>query len=354
LAATVVVVSLVPAAPPYGYSPISRNSYEALDSSGMPESANNGRRAYPENKLGPTPDQIPPGLMEQGLPGQPKPGTRQVDASGKSLGIPAKLLQAYQGSSIRLRFADPDCKLDWPILAGVGKIESNHAQDGRVDERGTTLQPILGPVLDGTRHAAIPDTDGGRLDGDERWDRAVGPMQFIPSSWARFAADGNGDGVMSPHNVYDAAYASATYLCVGDVDLSKGDDLSRAIYRYNHSADYVQVVTAWITAYRNGGARPEKGSTDPVVVAGDDRSQVPSPGPNTPKPSPTPRPAPEPTNPGPQPVPTPEPSNPGPTPPGPSPSPTHPTPSPTPTPTPTPGPWCPLEPLPIPLPPVCL
>jgi Transglycosylase SLT domain len=341
VAASVLVLSMLPAASPYGFQPIGRNSYQALDSSDIPNSADNGRRSDLNDDAG-----IRPGLPGDPSLERPKPRTQPVHAGGKNLGIPARLLQAYQGTALRLRFADPACELDWPILAGIGKVESNHAWNGRVDERGTTLQPILGPVLDGTRYAPVPDTDGGSLDGDRRWDRAVGPMQFIPSSWARFAADGNGDGVMSPHNVFDAIYAAGTYLCVGQVDLSKPDALSRAIYRYNHSAPYVQAVFAWIEAYRNGEVRPVNGSTDPVVVADDDRS----------RPASTPSPAPEPTNPGPRPAPSPAPTDPGPIPttPGPTPVPTEPTPTPTPSPTPTPGQWCPLEPLPLPLPSVCL
>jgi hypothetical protein len=337
VAATVLVVSLVPASPPYEHSPVSRNPYQTLDSSAVPRSADNGRRADPYESNRPERKTKP-------LPVQPKPGVKPAAVRGKHLGIPAKLLQAYQGTALRLRFADPGCRLDWPILAGIGKVESNHAWDGRVDERGTTLQPILGPVLDGSQYAAIPDTDGGRLDADRQWDRAVGPMQFIPSSWARFAADGNGDGIMSPHNIFDAVYATATYLCVGEVDLSRRTDLSQAIHRYNHSAPYVESVTAWIEAYRSGGAQPSKGSTDPVVIADEDQAGTPSPAPSPPSPGPTPTPAP--TNPGPKPVPVPTPS---PSDPPPTPGPTQ-----TPTPSPTPTVWCPLDPLELPLPPVCV
>jgi len=50
-------------------------------------------------------------------------------------------------------------------------------------------------------------------DGDTGWDRAVGPMQFIPGTWRRYAADANADGKQDPNNVYDAAAGAAHYLC---------------------------------------------------------------------------------------------------------------------------------------------
>ena len=100
--------------------------------------------------------------------------------------------------------------------------------------------------------AAIRDTDNGRWDDDRTWDRAVGPMQFIPSSWAIHGADGNGDGVRDPNNVADAALASAGYLCTGDRNVSVEEDRRAAVYSYNHSWDYVDLVLQWASAYANG------------------------------------------------------------------------------------------------------
>jgi hypothetical protein len=121
-----------------------------------------------------------------------------------------------------------------------------------VDAAGNTKGPILGPVLDGaTGTASIRDTDRGALDGNAVWDRAVGPMQFIPSTWTVYAADGNGDGVKSPHNVYDATLAAANYLCAGGADLRTPRGLVAAVLRYNHSMDYVSVVLRWMQAYAN-------------------------------------------------------------------------------------------------------
>jgi hypothetical protein len=168
-------------------------------------------------------------------------------------GIPGNVLDAYRRAESTMVVSDPGCGLNWWVLAGVGRVESNHARGGRLASDGTTVRPILGPQLSGGPGvAAIRDTDGGRLDGDPVWDRAVGPMQFIPSTWVNYRSDGNGDGIATPHNMYDAALDAARYLCAGDADLRDPAQLARAIFRYNHSNDYVRIVLTWARAYSNG------------------------------------------------------------------------------------------------------
>ena len=169
------------------------------------------------------------------------------------LALPARVLQAYRSAARDLARSDSSCHLDWPLLAGIGKVESGHAYGGEVDRRGDTLVPILGPVLDGGPGvAAIPDTDDGRWDTDETWDRAVGPMQFIPSSWNIYGQDGNDDGDRDPNNVNDASLASADYLCAYDRDVSVRKERRAAVFSYNHSWDYVDLVLAWADAYAGG------------------------------------------------------------------------------------------------------
>ncbi|WLQ39341.1 lytic murein transglycosylase [Streptomyces laculatispora] len=212
-------------------------------------------------------------------PEPPKPGVKQspvVAASWAEAGIPATVLAAYRRAESSLGRSDPGCGLPWQLLAAIGKVESGHAGGGRVDARGTTLSPILGPVLNGAGFANIPDSDGGAYDGDKTFDRAVGPMQFIPSTWAHWGRDGNGDGRRDPGNVYDAALAAGSYLCAGPRDLTVRADLDRAILSYNHSDTYLRTVLSWLEFYRKG--------THPVT---DGKGPVPrSPGagsPNEPK-----------------------------------------------------------------------
>ena len=146
-----------------------------------------------------------------------QPGT---GTPGDTSGIAGTVLAAYQKAANDLALAQPNCGITWPLLAGIGKVESAHASGGRVDAAGVTRGKILGPVLDGgPGMAAISDTDQGAYDGDTKWDRAVGPMQFIPGTWKAFGADGNGDGVKDPHNIFDAARAAGDYLCSGGANL---------------------------------------------------------------------------------------------------------------------------------------
>ncbi|WP_455713231.1 lytic murein transglycosylase [Streptomyces xiamenensis] len=173
-------------------------------------------------------------------------------AGAAEAGIPATVLDAYRQAEAAVARSTPGCGLDWQVLAAIGKVESGHASGGRVDADGNTLTRITGPQLNGNGFARILDTDGGRWDGDPVFDRAVGPMQFIPSTWAMWGADGNGDGVKDPNNVYDAALAAGNYLCAGGRDLTTEDGLNRALLSYNHSWDYVRTVRSWLDFYYEG------------------------------------------------------------------------------------------------------
>jgi membrane-bound lytic murein transglycosylase B len=173
-----------------------------------------------------------------------------------NLGIPMMVLRAYHLAADKLAVQQPSCKLPWWLLAGVGHTESGHAEGGRLTADGTTRGLILGPRLNGgiKGDAVISDTDHGLLDGDTIYDRAVGPMQFIPSTWAHWAADGNGDGKKNPSNIFDATLAAARYLCADGRNLSTPAGLDAAVLSYNHSAPYLATVLAWGKAYRDGAS----------------------------------------------------------------------------------------------------
>lgn len=175
------------------------------------------------------------------------PGTGR---SGDDSGIPATVLDAYKKAAAEIGTTKPGCNLDWQLLAAIGKVESGQADGGNVDKDGNTLKAITGPPLDGNGFAKITDTDGGNYDGDTVHDRAVGPMQFIPSTWEWAGRDGNGDGKKDPNNVYDAALAAGHYLCRADRDLSNALDLNKAILSYNNSSDYLALVLKWLEFYR--------------------------------------------------------------------------------------------------------
>lgn len=183
-----------------------------------------------------------------------------LPGGGGLLGIPEIVLAAYRNAELALQSSDPNCHLPWYLLAGIGRIESNHANNGRTDAAGTTVTPIYGPALDGTLpgNEIIKAADGNYV-------RAVGPMQFLPSTWSVYAANGKGSGTPDPNNVFDAALAAGKYLCSGGLDLADSQQQLRAVLRYNNSISYAANVLSWANAYRTGGA-PQQVSISPDLV----------------------------------------------------------------------------------------
>jgi cell wall-associated NlpC family hydrolase len=104
--------------------------------------------------------------------------------------------------------------IPWEVLAAINKVETNFGSN-------------LGPSSAG----------------------AVGWMQFMPSTWARWGLDANGDGVADPDNPTDAIFSAARYLaaCGGQFDIAK------AIYCYNHASWYVSEVLSLAALYSRGG-----------------------------------------------------------------------------------------------------
>ncbi|TMQ86139.1 hypothetical protein ETD83_40415 [Actinomadura soli] len=133
---------------------------------------------------------------------QPAPGR-------SSAGIPASYLALY-------RQAGRKYGIGWHVLAGVGKVESNH---GRGD----------GPGISAGRNLA----------------GVAGPMQFMPGTWAAFGVDGNHDGRTDIYDPSDAIPAAARYLKHNGAP----ERVRTALYQYNHSRDYVNKVLRQARAY---------------------------------------------------------------------------------------------------------
>jgi hypothetical protein len=175
-------------------------------------------------------------------------------------GIPSRAVQAYQKAAVAA-----DCGLPWTLVAAIGRVESDHGQFGGATllSDGRSDPPIVGIPLDGRPGVAeIKDTDGGKWDDDTTYDRAVGPMQFIPSSWATFGVDGDGNGNADPFDIDDAAASAAKYLCrAGGGDLSNEAHQRNAVYSYNRSTTYVDTVMALAAVY--AGEAPVNGSPAP-------------------------------------------------------------------------------------------
>ncbi|MFC4375409.1 lytic transglycosylase domain-containing protein [Nocardia halotolerans] len=175
------------------------------------------------------------------------------------LGIPGIAVAAYQNAEQQLAVENPHCGMSWSLLAGIGRVESTHAY-GKADAQGNPIKPVYGPVLDGSLagNNVIYDSDGGELDGLGGYDRAIGPMQFLPETWHSYAADGNADGVADPQNLFDAALTAGRYLCDGGLNMRDLSQQSKAILRYNNSMAYVANVMAWSGSYSSGLAPAPK------------------------------------------------------------------------------------------------
>ena len=180
----------------------------------------------------------------------PAPPMTVVNSSS-ALGIPSMALAAYRNAEQKMATSDPGCGISWNLLAGIGRIESGHANGGVTDARGTAIQPIYGPALDGTlpgNEVIVQSSAGGRVS----YARAMGPMQFLPGTWARYASDGDGDGVADPQNLFDSTLGAARYLCSGGLNLRDQSQVMAAILRYNNSTSYARNVLGWAAAYATG------------------------------------------------------------------------------------------------------
>ncbi|MFI1911696.1 lytic transglycosylase domain-containing protein [Nocardia sp. NPDC020380] len=171
------------------------------------------------------------------------------------LGVPGIAMAAYKNAEGILAAENPECHMSWSMLAGIGRVESTHGYGGNADSQGNMIEPVYGPVLDGSLagNNVVHDSSGGDLDGlSGPYRRAVGPMQFLPETWRKYAADATGNGISDPQNMYDAALTAGKYLCDGGLDMRNPAQQTRAILRYNNSMAYVANVMAWESAYDTG------------------------------------------------------------------------------------------------------
>ncbi|MEU5069156.1 C40 family peptidase [Streptomyces virginiae] len=195
-----------------------------------------------------------------------------IDAA--AAGIPPRMLAAYLTGASQISAHVPDCQgMRWQILAGIARVESDHASGRTVSAGGDITPPITGPRLDGSgaggNTTAIRDTDNGQWDGDSEYERAVGPFQFLPETFRAHGKDGNRDGVTNPHNADDAAASAAVYLCGKGRDLTDREQLRAAIHTYNRSWAYVDDVLSGIDRYDALGATPQipSGNVGAVIQA---------------------------------------------------------------------------------------
>ena len=184
------------------------------------------------------------------------------------LDIPLVTLDSYLRAEQAAATTLSQCRLPWWALAGIGRVETNHARYGGAfpNANGRVNPPIIGVALDGTgvggNTVPILSPDGGALTGDPVFDHAVGPMQFITSTWIALGSDGNGDRSKDPQNVYDATLAAAKLLCqrAPSAGLTTDAALRAAFKRYNNSDDYANSVLNWGRKYERIGLPKPSGT----------------------------------------------------------------------------------------------
>ncbi|MER7416750.1 lytic transglycosylase domain-containing protein [Micromonospora peucetia] len=208
------------------------------------------------NQTVPPPGTLPTGPPVGGITGRPSDALAGWAAQvGPKVGISPVAMQAYGYAELVLSQTNRSCGLSWTTLAAIGFVESGHGQanNARLGQDGKALPEIIGLPLDGQGgRMRIPDTDRGLMDKDPVLDRAVGPMQFIPTTWQEIGADADNDGVKDPHDLDDAALAAGNYLCKGGRNLTIPADWWNAILSYNDVRRYAQDVHD--TANRYGQA----------------------------------------------------------------------------------------------------
>jgi membrane-bound lytic murein transglycosylase B len=222
--------------------------------------------ALPESTAEPPPRWVQPAALPPSSPTATRPGVSgRVDPSwvaavAEESGIPERALAAYAGAALEKHSERPDCDLGWNTLAGIGWVESRHGTYGgaSIADDGTVSPPIFGIALDGSTTELITDTDGGEFDGDAEFDRAMGPMQFIPGSWANWYIDASGDGIADPHNIDDASLAAANYLCRAVPTLGDEESWRAGIAAYNSASSYLDAVA---TASQRYAAAAERSTT---------------------------------------------------------------------------------------------
>ena len=194
-----------------------------------------------------------PGVVAPGVP--PRPGgpdrrrrLHQRHPVRRPGGLPAR----RGGHQLRRRVLQPRLAADRRHRPGRVRPRPLRRQRPRRRRRRAARASTASRSTARTTPSASPTPTPASTTRTRTYDRAVGPMQFIPSTWSVVGVDGDNDGRRNPQDIDDAALATAVYLCSGDDDLSAEQGQRASVYRYNHSNDYVDLVLSIMQAYMDG------------------------------------------------------------------------------------------------------
>jgi hypothetical protein len=195
---------------------------------------------------------VPPIAVTPSLPDLPTPPPRPADGLASWAAkiaavtdIPPIAAEAYGYAQLLLQRLTPNCHLGWTTLAAIGKVESDHGRTGgaTLAANGRSTPPIIGPALDGKAgRALVADSDAGAYDADATYDRMMGPMHLLPSVWAVYRIDADGDSILDPYDIDDASAALGRYLCSGTENLETLSGWKTALARYHAGDPYERAV----------------------------------------------------------------------------------------------------------------
>jgi hypothetical protein len=194
---------------------------------------------------------VAPGVVAGAVSATVGPVDAPLPSAGEAVDVRDEVLGAYRSA---VALAPGPCRLDVSLLAAIGQVESGNLNGQQLDADHRPDPAIVGPPLDGSNGlTAVPDTDSGEWDGDPTWDRAVGPLQFIPGAWRLSGVDFDADGERDPQDIEDAAGAAMVFLCASGHDLSTRPGLRSVVWTYNPVPGYVDLVLAWQTVFAAAG-----------------------------------------------------------------------------------------------------
>ncbi|RJQ71633.1 hypothetical protein D5S17_27965 [Pseudonocardiaceae bacterium YIM PH 21723] len=184
---------------------------------------------------GQLPDTVPPHRLANSWGVRPAVFDKWATYLSPKVGIPARALTAYGYAAAVIKVDNPACNLDWTLLAGVGRVESQH---GHLDRASMDSSGKPNPAIRGILLPALgPDV------------RAMGPMQFIQTTWASWGTDGDGDGTKDIDDLDDAAGAAGRYLCANKRNLATAAGKAAALRSYNQSDEYRVKVLGFANSY---------------------------------------------------------------------------------------------------------